>query len=587
MQATLNGVRYGGVTVERVSGNVEYLDKRAAVAVDLARDGRTAVVARVSLPIELRYFDARLLDDSLRGSVRTDSASFDLIEAVVPGLRNATGRLNANLDLAGTWGHPDLTGALRVEDGEVTVDAVGIRMKGVNVDVALFGHRDSLAIRRLVGWSGATPNDSASLRGYIAYADLENPYLDLRLHSRTFHALDRRSLARLDVSTEPDGVRLRGNLRGATLTGGLIVDRGTIFLPDPALARKQLGDIGDVVDTSAAVQRILPAPPSKVLESILIDEVRVRLGDDVWLRSREANIKLGGSLNVQRSSRQRRGTILGVGTPTGADSLSLALDGELIAERGTYTLALGLVQREFQVENGGTITFFPTPELAPELNISALHTVHTANGEDLRIRVRLTGPLYPNPIVGLESAESFALSPSDAISYLIFGQPNFELGETGRSYVTLAAQTLFPTAQTIAAAGLRGVLGSWADIVQFRLGSADFNAQNRTQDNQENFTQILLTSRVGAEKQLSDRVFVSLSTGICSLRPNEAGSATASPLLDFYQGLSGRFEYRLAPDASLRVGKEPSAQICGRQAASRVVQTPSQFGLSLFKSWRF
>lgn len=585
MQARLTSVRYGGIRAERINATAEYLNKRASVAFDLASGGRTALLARGSLPVELKYFGARLLADSLRGTLRTDSASFDVVEALIPGLRDATGRLVANLDIAGTWKHPDVSGGLRVDNGEVTIDALGIRMRGVNVDLALFGHRDSLAVRRVAGWSGTNAADSIVLSGFVAYRDLANPRVDLHLNARTVHALDKRSLARLDVSTEGTGLRLQGRLRGATLTGGLVVDRGTISLPDPALARKQVVDLTNAfVDTTAATRQLLPTPPSRVLESILISNVRIALGDEVWLRSSEANIKLAGSLNVQRTSRQRRGTIMGVGTQTGADSLSLALDGELRAERGTYTVSLGLVQREFQVE-GGTITFFGTSELAPELNISALHTVRTENGADLRIRVRLTGPLLPNPIVSLESAESFALSQSDLVSYLIFGQPNFELGDANKGVVAIAAQTLFPSAQIFAASQLRGVLGSWADVFQLRPGSTNTNEfqQNRARA----FSEIFWTSRLGAEKQLTDNLFVSLSTGICQLQQANQSSTTTTPLLDFYNGLSGKIEWRLSRDASIKAGKEPSALVCGRQTTGRVVQTPSQWGFSLFKSWRF
>lgn len=576
VQTRLTDVRYGGVHVDRVNATAEYLARRAKVSLALLSGPRTALVADASLPLELRYFGARLLEDSLRGSVHTDSGSFDIVEALVPGMRDATGRLAANLSIAGTWSHPDLAGGLRVDNGEVTLDPLGIRMKGVNVDIALFGHSDSLAIRRLVGWSGTNAADSVSLTGYVAYRDLDNPYLSLTLKARTFHALDKRALARLDVSTEASGVRLRGRLRGATLTGGLVVDRGTIFLPDPQLARKQVVDLSSqFVDTTTAARQLLPAPPSKLFESLIIDGVRVTLGDEVWLRSREANIKLAGSLSVQRG--ERRGTFTG-------DSLKPVLEGELRAERGTYTLALGLVQREFQVE-GGTITFYPIPDVPAELNITAMHTVHTVRTEnkaDLHVRVRLTGPLT-NPIVALESAESFALSQSDLVSYLIFGQPNFELGNEGQSYVQVAVQTLYPTLQTVAQSQLRSVLGSWADIFQVRPGSSD--AAKLTSGGTEGFNEIFWTSRVGAEKQLTENLYVSLSTGICQLNPDQAN--TSSQWLDFYNGLSGKLEWRLSRDASVKAGKEPSALICGRRTAGRVVQTPSQWGLSLFKSWRF
>ncbi|HJQ20870.1 MAG TPA: translocation/assembly module TamB domain-containing protein, partial [Gemmatimonadaceae bacterium] len=579
VQTQLADVRYGGVHLERVNATAAYANRRADVTLNLGSGGRTALLANGQLPLEIRYFGARLLDDSLHASVRTDSASFDIVEALLPGLRDATGNLTANLTVAGTWKHPDLAGGLRVDNGEVTVDPLGVRMKGVNVDVALFGHSDSLAIRRIVGWSGTNASDSLSLHGYVAYRDVEDPYLSLVLNARTFHALDKRSLARLDVSTEAGGVRLRGRLHGATLTGGLVVDRGTIFLPDPQLARKQVVDLtSQFADTLEATRQLVPTPPSNVLESLIIDGVRVTLGDDVWLRSDEANIKLVGTLNVQRGV--RRGALVG------ADSLKPVLEGELRAERGTYTLTLGpAVQREFQVE-GGTITFVPDPDEVAQLNISALHTVHTVRNEnkaDIRIRVRLTGPLYPNPIVTLESAESFPLSQSDAVSYLIFGQPNFELGTQDQSYVQVAVQTIYPTLQTVAQSSLRNVLGPWADIVQVRPGSSD--ASNFEQNSAQFFNDVFWTSRLGAEKQLTENVYVSLSTGICQLRPSN--SQTSDQWLDFYNGLSGKIEWRLSENSSLKAGKEPSGLICNRSTSGRLLPTPSQWGLSLFKTWRF
>jgi translocation and assembly module TamB len=593
VQATLRDVRYGGVKLERVNATAEYLNKRGQVAMDLTWDGRTALVARGSLPIELKYFGARLLEDSLRGSIRTDSGNFDIVEALIPGFRDAKGHLVANIDVSGTWKHPDFSGPLRIDNGEVSVDALGIRMKGVNVDVALFGHRDSLAVRRISGWSGTTPADSISLRGYVAYRDLHDPYVSMRLDARTFHALDKRALARLDVSTEPDGVRLRGRLRGATLTGGLVVDRGAIFLPDPQLARKQTVDFtSPFADSAVTAQEFLPDAPSEFIESLLLEDVRVTLGDDVWLRSREANIKLGGSLNVQRSKDPRPVSSLRVGRGAADDTVEyrLALAGTLRAERGTYNLALGLVQREFQVEDG-TITFLGSSELAPELNISALHTVHTAtqaNRQQLRVRVRLTGPLRPTPIVTLESAENFALSQSDLVSYLIFGQPTFELSTKSENYVRIAAQTLFPTVQSFAASQLRNVIGAWADVVQLHPGSLDADRFSNGAE-REALVDVLSTTRLGAEKQITQNLYMSLSTGLCQFAPtNQSAAADQRP--DIWNTVSGKLEYRLSSDAAIKVGREPpaSALNCGRSSTGRAfVDTPSQWGFSLFKSWRF
>jgi translocation and assembly module TamB len=581
MQARLSDVSYGALKIERVNASAAYALRRAQVGIDLQADGRPALVARGSLPIELSYFGALLLEqDSLQATIRTDSASLNLITAL-PGLRDAKGRLVANLDIGGTWKHPDVTGPFQIENGEVTIDSLGITLRGINVDVGFFGHLDSLAIRRAVAVSGPTPGDSVSLTGYIEYADVEDPYLSLRLTARSFLAFDRRSVARLAISTEPAGLRLTGNLYGASLKGGVIVDRGAIFLPDPELARKRPVDFTSVIrDTSRVATR--PGALARLFESVLFDGVRVTLGDEVWLQSPEARIKLVGSLNVQR--RAVRASAIGASGIIESDSsLVPVFDGVVIAERGTYTLDLGrVVQREFQVE-GGTVMFFPT-DLDPILNIAALHTVRASNKANVRIRVRITGTLS-NPAIALESAESFPMSQSDMVSYLIFGQPNFELGSQGKGYVQLAAQTLFPTATTFAAQQLRGILGPAADFLQLRPGAADvssFGQSNVGTVNAlgESISDAFLTSRLGGEKQITENLFVSLSTGLCGFVSDNTGSVDA---LNILNGLSGRFEYRFSRDASVKLGKEPSA--CNATHVARVVAPPSQWGL--FKTWRF
>jgi hypothetical protein len=70
MQASLKDVRYGGVHVEQVAATADYASNRAQVALDLGRGGRASLLARGSLPLELKYFGMRLLDDTLRATVR-------------------------------------------------------------------------------------------------------------------------------------------------------------------------------------------------------------------------------------------------------------------------------------------------------------------------------------------------------------------------------------------------------------------------------------------------------------------------------------------------------------------------------------
>src|SRR6185503_16873937 len=153
--------------------------------------------------------------------------------------------------------------------------------------------RDSLTVN-VGAWSGSGPADRLALTGYISYANRQEPRFDLRLFARNFHALDRRSLATLDISTGADSMRLSGALRAATLEGTMTVGRGTIYLPERDLARKQLvdltgADLFALLDTTdLRNRRIVPDAPSDLVANLRLGGVRINIGDEVWLRSREA-----------------------------------------------------------------------------------------------------------------------------------------------------------------------------------------------------------------------------------------------------------------------------------------------------------
>src|SRR5690606_27884707 len=110
----------------------------------------------------------------------------------------------------------------------------------INADIALLG--DSLAVRQLDAASGPR-NSSLRLSGGIGFANYDNPVFDLDLETRNFHALARPRVADLEVSTAPV-LKLRGPLSGATITGGVKVERGMVYLPE--FSSKQVIDLDDL-----------------------------------------------------------------------------------------------------------------------------------------------------------------------------------------------------------------------------------------------------------------------------------------------------------------------------------------------------
>jgi hypothetical protein len=185
--------------------------------------------------------------------------------------------------------------------------------------------------------------------------------------------------------------------------------------------------------------------------------------------------------------------------------------------------------------------------------------------------------VLPYPIVSLESAESYSMSQTDMVSYLIFGVPSFALGEQEARTNTLALQTFIPSGQAI----LTNQLGRLLSPLGAQIRPGALNADSiGTAGGWKN---MLYTTRIAGDVQMTDNVFFSWSTGLCSLDPTNSGSATPNYV-------SGKIEYRFSSSTAVHASREPptSAQNCGRSVTGRAfIPTPSQWGVSLSKSWRF
>ena len=594
LSASARELSYAGLSTELVSVEGGYEGHRVGLEANVLRGGQSILDATLSYPVALSLFSSRVTEDSLRGRVRADSVDLALIEALYPKLRNSTGRLALDLALSGRPDHPHIGGTATVRSGGIEIPDAGVRFAQIDGTIAVDAAHDSLTIDRLHLTTPASGGD-ASLQGSVVFRDAKNPRLDLRLDARGMRAIDKRGLARLDVSTGPTGLTMAGTPDAATLSGAVNVDRGTIFIPE--LVRKQVVDLtpedfAQLFDTTDVRNRsLMPQPPGALVEHLRLDGVSVHLGDDVWLRSREASIKLGGSLNVTRARDDRETTRSTLARDARGDSAryKLALSGSLSADRGTYTLDLTAVQREFQVQ-AGRITFFGTPDFNPEIDVTALYQLKQGSRADIGIKARIYGNFYPQPALELSSTDAY-LSPSDLVSYLVTGRPSFEQGGLDVAASQRAVEFLLPTVNATVSRALRDQLGGFVDLIQIQSGAAIDPLSVSDGTASSPFRSFLFSTRLGGEKQIKDRLFLSFSTGLCQLRGSEDTSQQG--LNGFVNAIEGKLEYRfplLAPDRlALRAGREPAASAlrCGADRVRGFVATPQQWGVSVFRSWAF
>ncbi len=569
----LDQPRFGDVHLDRATFGGTYETKRMESRAELFRGGKSVMSLNASIPVDLQLASVptRMLRDSLHGKIRSDSVELAILETVSPVVVKASGALAANLDIGGVWPRPQLTGNLTISNGALGLAPLGgVRLTDLNANLEFLG--DSLQIERFTVVTREERVGNLSLSGFASLADRDNPRFDLTVNAHDFHIIEKPRIAHLDVSAS--NLRLAGSYERSTLTGLVVVDRGTIFIPD--LIDKQVisldsPDLYNIIDTTLTANRtLLPKAPPALVRNLSVEDVQIQMGNDVWLRSAEANINLGGSVAVRNPQSTSGERVFD----------QLAVEGTLTTNRGTYRLNLGIVQPKFVVETG-TVQFLGDPDFNAILNINATNTVHrmsstNASQQDIRIRVHIGGTLV-RPQLSLSSADSLLnISQTDLISYLLTGAPSFSV-----------------TSQTAAASLLRG-FGSYLgdqlrgfglfDVVDIELGRQGYS-QGQT------FTGgIFNGARLGVGRQLGDRTFVSANAGLCQFGSLLGGSGTSTSG-NLAQSIGVKLDYRLNENVGVSAGYEPptSALLCtsGLGPTRGFAPTPPQWGFDIFRTIRF
>jgi translocation-and-assembly-module (TAM) inner membrane subunit TamB-like protein len=520
-----------------------------------------SLILQHSSKAKLVVENVQLKGDSIRGHIRTDSVDLRLFRAFVPGLVDARGAIVADVNIRGDVKQPRMFGHISLADGTAAFSNLGTRFIHIRADIALAG--DTVHVKQLAAETVKDRHGTLNVEGTISFEHYDNPSFSLIANASNFHAIDKPGLAALDISTGP-AVTLTGSTQDAVMRGTVRVERGTIYIPD--VVKKRIIDLNDpefqsMVDTLLAANReVMPRAPKAVARNLRLENVAVDIGPDVWLRSSEANIKLGGSLTVTLAS------------PTPGEPPRLALEGTLSADKGTYRLNLvdPFIQPTFDVQSG-TLRFFGTPDLNPSLDIKAIHTVRqpqkSVNGRDVRVEVDITGTLA-RPQLALKNPDNLPLSESDLLSYLVTGEPAVGLDNTGAQVASLGVRTIANIFQNALPKNLVNILELQTATVA--------NDPTLTATNTSYYTS-LLNTRAVLGKQLGSRWFLGLSTGLCP-------SA-------FKENLGLQLEYRISSVYSAQAAVEPGSSNtgCGRTQALTVqpTQTPPQLGFDLFRNWRF
>ena len=528
---TLAGARFGDFQAPFIQGVVNYANRRLDTDLLLWRSGENVLDIEASLPLDLalRGAEKRQVDGPLSVHARGDSVDLGIIEAFSPAVRAVSGVFSADVNVSGTWNAPRLAGLVDIRNGAMSLPGLGVRYGSVSGGARFQG--DSLVLNNMTLTSGG---GTLGITGSVRLENLARPVLDLGFRANQFQAIDVRRFLSL---TATGNLQLRGPFFQSRLTGGLTANSGVLYFAD--LVSKRIIDledptIADLVDTTLLRRENLGGKfQNRFLDSLTIENLDMEMGSDVWLRSAEANIQLTGQVQVSKTKQTY--------TPSGT----------LDAVRGSYTLKIGPVTRDFTVERG-SVRYFGNLDAA--LDIRARHVVRAVRGEEIPVIAVITGTLYA-PKVTLESTFNPPISQTDLVSYLVTGYPANEaarLGqvnalETGLSYFSSALSSELERA-------LIQDIGIPLDLIEIRPGVT------RT-DGASTLTQ------VAAGWQLGQKTFLTFNAGFC---PENLSQFS-------YSNLGASLEFRFSREWRLQASVEPSFQSC-RQDFGITYNLPYQIG---------
>ena len=530
--ASLGDGVFGDFRAPFVQGILHYENRLLQGNLSIWKTGQRILGIQAALPLDLAFarVPRRQVDGALVLRARADSLDLGTFEAFTTSVRRVSGVMRVDARVEGTWQAPRLAGFIDVSAGQASVPKLGVRYSTIAGHARLMG--DSLSLDSLL--LRTEPGDGTMLAtGTIRFDSLTNPALNIRVDVDNFRASDIRGFLTLEGSGR---MRLAGPLSAPRLTGRVIADRGALYFAD--LVSKDVVDLDDPEFRDLLDQRFQQllqrgrGTRNRFVDSLRVDSLIVKVGDSFWLRSNEANIQLAGEVRVDKLRRVYR------------------VDGKMDAVRGNYTLAIGPVRRDFQVQKG-RVRFLGTPDLNADLDIEAQHTVRPLDGtQDIDVIAKITGTLQ-EPKLELTSSVLPPISETNLVSYLMFGRPASNLSSTGGASgdqsqaLNLGLAYLSSAVTSELQRTLITDLRVPVDYIELRPGTAGGAYGSST------------ATQLAAGWQIGRRSFLTFSAGICT-----TGGQTS------YKNIGASFEYRFGRGWRFLASFEPSTSCTGDQQTS-------------------
>ncbi len=406
VQFRLEGGAIDDAVFLRLEGTATYASGQIRTNAVAAIDTAGALELQLDLPAMLSFEGqpsfALVERGGISGSLVARGVSITPLESLSPQLRELTGQVDGLVGITGTVEQPNMDGRFALSNGSVRVPALRQTYDQMTAQLTLEGRDIVVSAFQL------RSDGTLTVTGRIALESLTRPVADLTVHLERFRAVgvpgyeDAAFYGVIFLSGPADALEATGNAR--------IADG---YLPIPEFGSRASDLLGDLPAFELEEDKPATGTTNALFEGLVIRDLRVEVGSDVWFTTEAASAQLGGELTINKAGD------------------ALAIEGTLRGERGTYTLEAGPIVRRFDIVSA-EVRFLGDAQMNPAIDITARRLVFDPPDREMEVNARVTGTVR-SPKLTLSSPDAPNFPPEEMLSLLVFGKSSLELGGGGLS----------------------------------------------------------------------------------------------------------------------------------------------------------
>lgn len=312
----------------------------------------------------------------LNGKIRAKLDQLEWLSLLSEQFSHTQGRFSADLDLLGPLEQPDISGPIRLVDAGMNLPGTGASLKNISLTAYIENYRQAELKGEMTSGEGRL-----ELSGRASWWPADKQSLSLEIQGTNFTVAKLPEVfavasPKLTLSIDEKRVRIEGG----------------IALPILAITLDSFPEQAVTVSSDARIVGKAVDPEGDAALLPIYTDVEVQLGEQVSFSGLGLDVKLAGALSIQDSPGR-----------------TLRANGKIAVEEGRYT-AYGqnlTLQQSYFVFNG--------PVSQPGLDLKAQRKI-----KDTTVGLLVRGTLQ-SPETEIFSKP--AISDSDAIAYLLTGQP--------------------------------------------------------------------------------------------------------------------------------------------------------------------